>query len=84
MNTAEFITMQMAKPFTTRKIPDLKHVHHCRKSLRMYLSLGLEPAQAGAAFNAKWFYEGYERFRAHPNNYYANAVLPWKTILEYI
>lgn len=83
MNTAEYVAEQMAKPFTARKIPDLKHVRYCRKNSRRYLSLGVQPAHAGAAFNTSWFYEGYERFLARPDSYYVNAVLPWKTILEY-
>mgnify|MGYP007008286294 CR=1 FL=1 len=84
MHTADFVAMQMTKRFTARKIPDRKHVRYCRKNSRRYLSLGFEPAHAGAAFNANWFYEGYERFRARPDSYYVNAVLPWETILEYI
>lgn len=84
MNTAEYVAKQMAKRFTARKIPDLKHVRYCRKHTCLHLGLGFEVGHAGSTFNADWLYEGYQRFRDRPKNYYANDVLPWETILEYM
>lgn len=84
MNTSEFVAKQMAKRFTARKIPDLKHVRYCRKHTCLHLSFGIEVAHAGSTFNTDWFFEGYRRFRARPDRYYANAVLPWETILEHM
>ena len=34
MNTKEFVAMQMAKGFTERKIPDLRHIH-CDENLQV-------------------------------------------------
>ena len=83
MNTAEFVAMQLAKRFTARKIPDRKHVQHCRALSCFTLTRGFKPTPAAASFRKDWFYEGYQRFRNRPEHYYANDVVPWETILEH-
>ena len=84
MNTAEFVTMQMAKPFTAREIPDLKYTQYCRRYTCAHLRLGYEVTHIGASFKGDLFYEGYRHFRDSPPSYYINAVIPWENILEYM
>lgn len=83
MTPKQFVTVQMTKRFTARKIPDIKHIQFCRNHTCRYLSLSFTPTHATAVFNAVWFYEDYKRFRRRPEHYYANAVIPWEAILEH-
>lgn len=84
MNTKEFVAMQMAKGFTERKIPDLRHMRHYRKLTCIILTQGYELPHSFNLFDPDWAYEGYERFRDHPDSYYPNKVLPWETLLGYM
>lgn len=84
MRTTDFVAMQMSKRFTARKIPDLRHIQHCRKLTCFTLIRGHESLHSPAMFEPDWLYEGFTRFRDRPNSYYANEVIPWETLLEYM
>ena len=83
MNTSEFVAKQIAKRFTTRQIPDLHHMRHCRRQTCKYLALGYEAIHADAVFNETTLYESFHRFRKHPSRYYANDVITWKEIIDH-
>lgn len=83
MNTAEFVTKQIAKRFTARKIPDLHHMRYCRKHTCKYLTLGYEATHADVVFNQTALYESFHRFRKHPSRYYTNDVITWKEIIDH-
>lgn len=84
MRTTDFLAMQMAKRFKERKIPDLRHIHHCRRLTCVNLTRGHASTHSSNLFDPEWIYEGYERFRDRPEAYYPNEVIPWETLLEYM
>lgn len=84
MTPKQFVAMQMSKRFKERKIPDLRHIHHCRRLTCVNLTRGYESTHSSNLFDAEWIYEGYTRFRDRPAAYYPNKVIPWKTLREYM
>lgn len=84
MNTKEFVAMQLAKPFTERRIPDARFIHdYTHPRTLVDLLQGEEPENGGFCFDNEFMYEDYNRYIGAFNRLYPNVVITEKECREH-
>lgn len=84
MNTKEFVTMQLAKPFKERRIPDALYIRKRNfHATLLMLTSGQPPETAGYCFDHDFMYENYTRFINDFDYLYPNVVITQEGYREY-
>lgn len=84
MNTAEFVAMQLAKPFPKRRIPDSLYFRNSHfPTVLLDLTEGRQPEHASLCFDNNYMYEGYTRYIGAFHSLYPNVIITEEECLEY-
>ena len=84
MNTKEFVTAELAKPFKKRRIPDALYIRTRTFRTMLHLLLSGEPPEnAGFCFDNGFMYEDPMRFISAPQFLYPNVVITQGECCEY-
>lgn len=76
MTTKEFVAMQLAKPFTERRIPDSSFIrNYTHPRTLVDLIQGEEPENGGFCFDNYFMYEHYNRYLGSFTYLYPNVVI---------
>ena len=76
MNTKEFVDLQLAKPFTERRIPDSSFIrNYTHPRTLVDLLEGEEPETAGYCFDNDFIYEPYTRYLDAFTYLYPNVII---------
>lgn len=85
MNTKEFVTMQLAKPFTERRIPDSRFLNdYTHPRTLADLIEGEAPENGGFCFDNDFMYEDYVRYIGSFRYLYPNIVITEQECREHI
>lgn len=85
MTTHGFIKMQLAKPFTERRIPDSLYIRtNTFRETLLELTKGRAPESAGSCFSNDFMYEHFTRYLSSFQMLYLNVVITEEACREYL